>query len=455
MRGSYCLCLSGGLGDIVLRELLEIRIQIEAILTNKDSDTIIKLADDRGIPVFVGNPRNGRALLWLHDNHITFDNILSVNYLFILEPDVLNAAQNVAVNFHGSLLPKYRGRTPHVWAIINGEKQCGITAHLMNAHCDEGDIVKQVVVPIEEEDTGAAILHKYNALYPGMVMQVVEDIEHNNFHPIKQNLSLATYFGKRTPEDGEINWDWQKERIRNWVRAQANPYPGAFTYLNGLKIIINKVMFSDKGFMDTMTNGLVVDVDNEAPYVKTQNGVIALVDYQTEIKLQTGDVLGQNGINNQLIRLVGGVKIVNYINCNLYQQRQIYELRNHSEIRKWMTNPEPILWNNHLEFIELLSKDSRRLYFAIFKEKQLMGTYNLSLETGLTWERGIITSPDYQGKGTMDWENAILTSLPKNIFSVISAKVKHNNIRSQRYHEKAGYTETGRDNEYIYYNRTL
>lgn len=452
---NYCICASGGLGTIVLKNLYEHHLDIACILTDKHSDEIIAYADQLKIPVYAGNPRNGRAISWLHDNHISFDNILSVNYLYILEPDVLSAVNNVAINFHGSLLPKYRGRTPHVWAIINGEKQCGITAHMMNAQCDDGDIVKQVVVPIEEEDTGAAILHKYNALYPGMVMQVVEDIENNNLHPIKQDLNQATYFGKRTPDDGDINWDWQKERIQNWVRAQANPYPGAFTYLNGHKIIINKVTFSDKGFVDTMTNGLVVDVDNDTPYIKTQNGVLALVDYQAEIKLQIGDVLGQNGIKNQPIRLVGGVNVVNYIDCNLYQQRQIFELRNNPEIRKWMTNPEPILWNNHLEFVELLCKDSRRLYYAIFKEKQLIGTYNLSFESGSTWERGIITSPEYQGKGTDVWENAILKSLPKNAFSVIFAKVMLNNIRSQRYHEKVGYTETSRDNEYIYYNRTL
>lgn len=130
-------------------------------------------------------------------------------------------------------------------------------------------------------------------------------------------------------------------------------------------------------------------------------------------------------------------------------------MRNNSEIRKWITNPEPILWNNHLDYIDLLSKDQRRKYYAYFNEGQLVGTYNLSLELGTTWERGIIASPDYQGKGTAEWKYAILESLPKNQFSVITAKVKQNNIRSQRYHEKVGYTETERDNEYIYYKKTL
>lgn len=120
-----------------------------------------------------------------------------------------------------------------------------------------------------------------------------------------------------------------------------------------------------------------------------------------------------------------------------------------------MTNPKPILWNNHLDYIDLLSKDQRKKYYAYFNVGQLVGTYNLSLESGTTWERGIIASPDYQGKGTAEWEYAILESLPKNQFSVLTAKVKQNNIRSQRYHEKVGYIETERDNEYVYYNKTL
>lgn len=120
-----------------------------------------------------------------------------------------------------------------------------------------------------------------------------------------------------------------------------------------------------------------------------------------------------------------------------------------------MTNPEPILWDDHLSFIDLLSEDRKRRYYAFFNDGQLVGTYNLTLESGTTWERGIIASPDYQGKGTSEWEYAILESLPKSQFSVITAKVKHNNIRSQRYHEKVGFLEKRRDNEYIYYNKTL
>ena len=287
----YCLCVSGALGLTVLQQLVEMPIDIQCVLTDRHSDEVIEFCKRERLQVFAGNPRGGKALMWLSDREIKFDNILSINYLFILETDLLNLISGYAVNFHGSLLPKYRGRTPHVWAIINGESEAGITAHLMNENCDDGDIVKQVVVPIGDNDTGAVILDKYKELYPGLVCQVVEDIEKGTVCSRVQDISKATYFGKRTPNDGKINWDWQKERIRNWVRAQACPYPGAFTFLEDKKIIINKIEFSDLGFRDTMGNGLVVAVIDEVPFVKTPNGVVKLIDFVTDIVISPGVLL--------------------------------------------------------------------------------------------------------------------------------------------------------------------
>ena len=229
---NYCICVSGGLGLTVLQHLVDAAININCVFTDRQSDGIIEYCNHHSLPTFVGNPLNGKAKMWMEASQIKFDNLLSINYLFILETDVLDCATNYAVNFHGSFLPRFRGRTPHVWAIINGEKECGITAHLINSHCDDGDIVKQLHIPIEDEDTGAIILSKYNQLYPSLVKEIVDLIESGNLNTIPQDISKATYYGKRTPEDGGVNWDWQKERIRNWVRAQARRYPGAFTHIN-------------------------------------------------------------------------------------------------------------------------------------------------------------------------------------------------------------------------------
>ena len=290
MQNGYCLCVSGNLGNIVLQKLYNEGLPIVSVLTDYKSDGIIEYCVSKDIKYYRGNPRGFKASNWLDEHSISFGYLLSINYLFILEEDVLNRAR-IAVNFHGSLLPKYRGRTPHVWAIINGEKECGITAHLMNAQCDDGDIVKQFRIPINDEDTGADILEKYNETYPDLVCDIVELISTGQITTRKQDITKATYFGKRTSEDGGINWNWQKERIHNWVRAQAKPYPGAFSHIGNEKIIIHKVSYSDIGFIDTTINGSVISIKDNKPIIKTQNGAIALEDYEYNEIIKEGQIL--------------------------------------------------------------------------------------------------------------------------------------------------------------------
>ena len=99
-------------------------------------------------------------------------------------------------------------------------------------------------------------------------------IENNKITLTPQNHFKATYFGKRVPEDGHIDWNWQKERIYNWIRAQAKPYPGAFTFLNDKKITIDAISFTDDGFHCEVANGTVLTIDPLK--IKTQNGVIAI-----------------------------------------------------------------------------------------------------------------------------------------------------------------------------------
>lgn len=272
MKSNIGFLCSGELGLNCLK-MINNQINPQFIFTDKNSTGIIEYANEMKIPIFIGNPRNERPLVFL--NEFETDLIFSINYLFIVNQDILKHPVKYAINFHGSLLPKYRGRTPHVWAIINGEKKTGITAHIMENDCDTGDIVLQERVNIAPNDTGAKILQVYKEKYPAMILKVIDLIENNLLNLMKQDNDTATYFGKRTPDDGKINWNWQKERIVNWVRAQAYPYPGAFTVLNGERIIIDKISYSDFGFENQMPNGFIIKTTPNV-LVKTPNGVIEL-----------------------------------------------------------------------------------------------------------------------------------------------------------------------------------
>lgn len=283
------IMISGNLGMVVFKNLLKSQYTIVSVFTDNNSKEIIELSNKNRIICFIGNPRSGKTKDFVSE--IEVDVLLSINYLYIIEEDLINLPSKLAINFHGSLLPKYRGRTPHVWSIINNEYECGITAHKITISCDAGDIMKQVVVPIKQNDTGADLLNKYLVLYPKMVNQLLKDVLERKTVFVKQNDKKATYFGSRTSEDGLIDWNWHKTRIRNWIRAQAHPYPGAFTFIEGSKIVIDKVDYDDYGFNENQPNGLLL---SENPFrVKTPNGVLKLTIVRDGI-----DHLKQNKIFN-------------------------------------------------------------------------------------------------------------------------------------------------------------
>ena len=288
---SLGLLVSGNLGLVICKKLITEGEDIQFIATDKNSAGIAELAKEKKIPLYIGNPRNSAIGEFLVDKKI--DVLLSVNYLFLINNNLISLPKEYAINLHGSLLPKYRGRTPHVWAIINNEKVTGITAHLINAECDAGDIVEQVKIPIQDNNTGNDILTKYNQEYPVLVKNILAKIRNSSLSVVAQNHDLATYFGKRGPEDGLINWSWQKERIRNWIRAQAYPYPGAFTSVNGAKITIDKVSYSELGYQAGQTDGQVLKA-NPQIIVKTPNGAVTIDSYREKnLKINIGDILGQ------------------------------------------------------------------------------------------------------------------------------------------------------------------
>jgi len=289
----FSVFASGDLGFSLL-EIIYNKAEISFIATDSKSESIIQFANEKCIPLFKGNPRNGKLTEFAKNHQADF--ALSINYLFIIETDTISQFK-YAVNFHGSLLPKYRGRTPHVWAIINGETETGVTAHLIDDECDTGAVILQKAIEITSLDTGQSLLEKYKKIYPEMVLTIIDQLLNGHLNPKIQDHDLATYFDKRTPEDGQIDWNWQKERIFNWVRAQTFPYPGAFALIGGQKIIIDKISYNDLGFDNKMPNGLILKKENETIIVKTPNGAISLDSVRSNLSiLKAGDILESSSL---------------------------------------------------------------------------------------------------------------------------------------------------------------
>ena len=278
---------SGNLGKDTLEKIILI-FNVVFVLTDSNSQGILSLCEENKIPYFKGNPRNSKGYDFI--KKIEVDIIASINYLFLIEKDIIQHSKQLTFNIHGSLLPKYRGRTPHVWSIINNEKETGITAHVIDEGCDTGDIISQIKIPINEIETGAEILNKFSLEYYNLILEVFKKLNSGKLGLVKQQEQLATYFGKRTPEDGRINWNWQKDRITNWVRAQAYPYPGAFSYVNSQKLIIDKVSDSSQGFRSDTANGAIIALTPNI-VVKTTNGALEINKSRQEVTISIGDIL--------------------------------------------------------------------------------------------------------------------------------------------------------------------
>ncbi|MGH8297565.1 MAG: formyltransferase family protein, partial [Steroidobacteraceae bacterium] len=166
--------------------------------------------------------------------------IFSFYYRSMLGADILSSARRAALNMHGSLLPKYRGRAPVNWAILNGELQTGATLHYMVDRADAGDIVDQLAVPILEDDDAREVFGKVTAAAEIVLARSLPGLIEGNAPRRPQPIEPGQYFGRRRPEDGRIDWSVPAVRVHNLVRAVAPPFPGAFTEVDGHKWWIHR-----------------------------------------------------------------------------------------------------------------------------------------------------------------------------------------------------------------------
>lgn len=252
------LLVSGDLGFIVLKKIIP-NYKVEFVMTDKNSNHIKNFCQKNKIPLYEGNPRGSLSEIFY--KKFSIDLIFSINYLYLIDENLIKYPNKFSINIHGSLLPKYRGRTPHVWSIINGETKTGITVHLIENECDAGDIIYQEELSIKSEDTGGSILNKFKMRYPEIVLDVLKNINTDNIQRLKQDHKKATYFPKRSPDDGKIDLSLNSKDICNWVRAQAYPYPGAFLFFEGDKVVLDKVMKTDMSFDKNLINGTIIKLN--------------------------------------------------------------------------------------------------------------------------------------------------------------------------------------------------
>lgn len=230
-----------GYGDVGVRCLAAVLargVEVPLVITHKDDpqenqwfQSLARFAHERDIPVMTVETVDFASLLERVGNSRP-DFIFSFYYRRMLPLSVLTLAGRGALNMHGSLLPRFRGRAPINWAVLHGETETGATLHYMTAKPDAGEIVAQRVVPILPDDTALDVFRKVSVAAEILLYDALPRLIDGTHERTSQSLGAGSYFGARRPEDGIIDWSQPAQSIHNLVRAVAPPYPGARTQLN-------------------------------------------------------------------------------------------------------------------------------------------------------------------------------------------------------------------------------
>lgn len=199
--------------------------------------SVAELARASGIePIVMENPLDPQAIARVRS--AAPDLLFSFYYRRLLPAEMLAVPRLGAYNMHGSLLPKYRGRAPVNWAVLKGETQTGATLHVMTERADRGPIVDQEAVPIGPDDTALDVQRRVTAAAVAILDRRLDELEAGTVRTVPQDEAKATRFGRRSPEDGRIDWSRPAREVHDLVRAVTHPFPGAFTDLFGGKTFV-------------------------------------------------------------------------------------------------------------------------------------------------------------------------------------------------------------------------
>ncbi|HKQ60527.1 MAG TPA: formyltransferase [Candidatus Polarisedimenticolaceae bacterium] len=218
--------------------------EIVAVYTHRDDPqeevwfgSVAETARRFDLPVHF--PDDINAPTWVeHVRQQAPDILFSFYYRRIVSPEILAIPPRGALNLHGSYLPYYRGRAPVNWVLVHGERETGVTLHYMNERADAGDIVAQRKIAIEPHDTAHSLHVKVVREGKRLLSEMLPAIREGTNPRTPQDQQAGSTFGRRRPEDGRIDWSRPAREVYDLVRAVTHPYPGAFTFLGGQRLVV-------------------------------------------------------------------------------------------------------------------------------------------------------------------------------------------------------------------------
>ncbi|MEU7588501.1 methionyl-tRNA formyltransferase [Micromonospora sp. NPDC049230] len=245
-------------GHRTLQALLDSEHEVALVVTHPPSehayeriwsDSVADLAAAHGIPVEVRDRPDDDLLIPLEKADP--DVIVATNWRTWIPPRIFELPRRGTLNVHDSLLPAYAGFSPLIWALLNGEQEVGVTAHMMDAELDAGNIVLQRSVPVGPRDTTTDLFHKTLELFGPITVDGLALIASGRTDWTPQDRSKASFFHKRSDEDNRIDWTWSAEELDRLVRAQSDPYPNAYAFHRGQRLRITAASVSKGNYGGT------------------------------------------------------------------------------------------------------------------------------------------------------------------------------------------------------------
>lgn len=242
------------------------------------------MAEENNIPIFFTaevKPSGYADVLRKIQPDIAF----AIGWRYLIVKEAYSIPPKGTLIIHDSLLPKYRGFAPMNWAIINGEKETGVTLFHIAEGVDCGDIVDQLATDILITDTAKTVDEKIIKLYEEIIIKNLPGLAAGTTKTHEQDELAASYTCKRTPDDGEIHWNQTAEQIHNLIRGLTHPFPGAYTSLRGERVLIwqSELPLVQPNYVGNVP-GRVIGKKEGAIEVLTGKGVIRILQLQFEEK---------------------------------------------------------------------------------------------------------------------------------------------------------------------------
>lgn len=242
-----CVFIGGKqIGANCLRQLLKKKITPKLVIANLDDkgkdtwhESLVRVAEEQNLPVIKNKKLNDAEPAKKIKEAIP-EIIFCIGSTQLVPKEILLIPKLGCLNIHPALLPKYRGRYSTAHAIFNGEEHTGVTVHWMDKSIDSGPIIMQEQIKISEDDTAKTLYDKFTLVGEKLFVKFLEMMSSGKeIKTVPQDESQATYYPKELPNKGEINWDWDGKKIRNFIRAMTfEPFPPASFMIGKKKMVI-------------------------------------------------------------------------------------------------------------------------------------------------------------------------------------------------------------------------